>query len=433
MTDLPTPTSVHRRTEDAQGRGARTRAHARVSIIMPAFNAEPFIREAIESVLAQTYRDYELIVVDDGSTDGTLAAVETYRSGTQVLRQPHAGAVAARNYGIRQSAGELVAFLDADDLWLPGFLDAVVEAFDARAEVGAAYAWLRYIDPDGQPLPGGTQDRLWPDVLAQALHHCFAVPSTLVVRRSRLDQVGLFDPELRGGEDRDLLIRLAAAGTVFVCVPTVLVHKRLRAGALTSDAEEGLYWSTRVLEKAFSTLPISERYRRLKPQLRAEPLFRLASAHVRAEAWADGIRRFVDGLEVWPHAAYRPEFMKGLLFRMLPVGQRKDTEVLRHLEELAGRTEQLLRGIVAEASSRGRLRLDLPLLWATFHATLALLYIRKRLPSRTVVHLLRGFRAQPWGVVRPLLGRDARLKWASTALKTIVAHFRTTRRRPLVG
>jgi len=420
-------------TPDPSLRGARTRAHARVSIIMPAFNAERFIREAIESVLAQTFGDYELIVVDDGSTDGTLAVVETYRAGTRVLRQPHAGVAAALNYGIRQSAGELVAFLAADDVWLPGFLGAVVEAFDARADVGAGYAWLRYMDPDGQPLPGGTQDRLWPDVLAQALHHCFALPSTLVVRRLRLDQVGLFDPELRGGEDRDLLIRLAAAGTVFACVPTVLVHKRLHPGALTSDAEEVLYWSTRVLEKAFSTFPISERYRWLKPQLRAEPLFRLASAHVREGAWADGIRRFVDGLEVWPHAAYRPEFTKGLLFRMLPVGQRKDTEVLRHLEELAGRTEQLLRGIVAEASSRGSPRLDLPLLWATFHATLALLYFRKRLLSRTVVHLLLGFRAQPWGVVRPLLGRDARVKWVSTALKTMVAHFRTPRRRPLVG
>ena len=423
MTDTPDPSL----------RGARTRAHARVSIIMPAFNAERFIREAIESVLAQTFSDYELIVVDDGSTDGTLAVVETYRAGTRVLRQPHAGVAAALNYGIRQSAGELVAFLAADDVWLPGFLGAVVEAFDARADVGAGYAWLRYMDPDGQPLPGGTQDRLWPDVLAQALHHCFALPSTLVVRRLRLDQVGLFDPELRGGEDRDLLIRLAAAGTVFACVPTVLVHKRLHPGALTSDAEEVLYWSTRVLEKAFSTFPISERYRWLKPQLRAEPLFRLASAHVRGGAWVDGIRRFVDGLEVWPRAAYRPEFTKGLLFRMLPVGQRKDTEVLRHLEELAGRTEQLLRGIVAEASSRGSPRLDLPLLWATFHATLALLYFRKRLLSRTVVHLLLGFRAQPWGVVRPLLGRDARVKWVSTALKTMVAHFRTPRRRSLVG
>ena len=224
MTDTPDPSL----------RGARTRAHARVSIIMPAFNAERFIREAIESVLAQTFGDYELIVVDDGSIDRTLAVVETYRSGTQVLRQPHAGSAAARNYGLRQKAG-------------------------------------------------------------------------------------------------------------------------------------------------------------------------------------------------------RPEFTRGLLFRMLPVGQRKDTEVLRHLEELAGRTEQLLRGIVAEASSRGSPRLDLPLLWATFQATLALLYFRKRLPSRTVVHLLLGLRAQPWGVVRPLLGRDARVKWGYTALKTMVAHFRTPRRRSLVG
>lgn len=423
MTDIPDPSL----------RGARTGARARVSIIMPAFNAERFIREAIESVLAQTFGDYELIVVDDGSTDRTLAVVETYRLGTQVLRQPHAGSAAARNYGLRQSAGELVAFLDADDVWLPGFLRDVVETFDARPEIEATYAWVRYIDAEGQPLPGGTQDRLWPDILAQALHHCFAVPSTLVVRRWRLDQVGLFDPELRRGGDRDLLIRLAAAGTVFACVPTVLVHKRLRAGALTSDAEDGLYWSTRVLEKAFSTLPISERYRRLKPQLRAEPLFRLASAHVRAGAWADGIRRFIDGLEVWPHAAYRPEFTKGLLFRMLPVGQRKDAEVLGRLEELAGRTEHLLRGIIAEAGRRGRPPLDLPLLWATFHATLAVLYFRRRLPFRAIAHLLRGIRAQPWGVVRPLLGRDARVKWGYTALKTMVAHFRTPRRHSLVG
>src|SRR5437762_7674264 len=133
-----------------------------VSVILPVYNRESTIARAIESVLAQTYRHFELIVVDDGSTDGTARVVESFDSRIRVVAQPHAGAYAARNRGLRSAHGELIAFADSDDAWLPDRLESQLPLM-ARPEVGLVFADANHVIPCGtgsQPVrrrrrPGG--------------------------------------------------------------------------------------------------------------------------------------------------------------------------------------------------------------------------------------------------------------------------------------
>ena len=104
----------------------------KVSVIIPAYNAAPYLAETLASVFAQSYPDYEIIVVDDGSTDDTLAVLEQFADRITLIRKPNGGPASARNAGLRQARGELLAFLDGDDLWLPDKLAAQVERDDSE-------------------------------------------------------------------------------------------------------------------------------------------------------------------------------------------------------------------------------------------------------------------------------------------------------------
>jgi glycosyltransferase involved in cell wall biosynthesis len=125
----------------------------RVSIIVPAYNAAAYLPYAIDSVLAQTYQDWEIVIVDDGSTDNTRAVVDAYRSRLrdrlQYIFQPNRGVSAARNHGIRAARGEFIALLDADDVWLPQRLELGVNALDADPAVGLVHSRVARIDTKG--------------------------------------------------------------------------------------------------------------------------------------------------------------------------------------------------------------------------------------------------------------------------------------------
>ncbi len=182
----------------------------RVSVVTPAFNAAATIGAAISSVLDQTYRDVELVVVDDGSTDATAVIAEAYGDPVRVVRQENKGVAAARNRGIREAAGELIAFCDADDALLPEHLERLVPVWDARGGIATANSyWL---------LPGGIGKTRYrggfpkPDDQRQAiLEQNFVSPLSLFPR-SLLDEVGPFDEERRRAEDWDFWIRAIFAG-----------------------------------------------------------------------------------------------------------------------------------------------------------------------------------------------------------------------------
>ena len=197
-----------------------------ISVIIPAFNAERYLAEALESVFAQTQDPGEVWVVDDGSTDGTSSVARAF-SGVTVLRQENRGVSSARNAAIRRSTGELVAFLDADDRWLPEKLERQSRFMADNPGLGSSVTRMRIVAEAGMALPPGFR----PEQLGQEL--VARVPSALMVRRPVFDQIGLFDETFRRSEDADWFLRAKEAGVELDVLDEVLLEKRLHDANLT--------------------------------------------------------------------------------------------------------------------------------------------------------------------------------------------------------
>jgi glycosyltransferase involved in cell wall biosynthesis len=221
-----------------------------VAVVIPAYNAELFLNEALESVRAQTAPPSEVIVVDDGSSDRTLEIAR--RPGVTLLRQNHAGPSEARNVAIRATAQPWIAFLDADDVWNPDKLEAQWDASQACPEVGVVFSDFTEFDATGSIGPTVlSQKAHYPSVkrteIAPGVMRCdtaslgqqvikgnFLAPSTLLVRRDLLLQIGLFDPKVWGREDTDCVLRLLVLSPAAV-VERSLMGCRLHESNLTRD------------------------------------------------------------------------------------------------------------------------------------------------------------------------------------------------------
>ena len=249
-----------------------------VSVVIPTYNNAGLVGEAVESVLAQTYRRKEIIVVDDGSTDGTAARLEKFGSMMTLIRQEHLGPPAARNAGIRKCSGELVGFLDSDDLWMPEKLERCVPMFEKSPGAGVVYTALRIHEIDTGQRYRLPQYSLSGSIARDLFLECRGVnTSTLLVRRSCFDVVGLFDEELFRAQDWDLMVRLAEAFE-YVHVPEVLTERRLHRGSL-SVTHRHLYkkYNLRVLEKALARKP--SLYADLKQDAFSRAHFRFGMDH----------------------------------------------------------------------------------------------------------------------------------------------------------
>jgi len=196
-----------------------------VSVIIPTYNRAHLLGRAIESVLAQTFRDFELIVVDDGSTDCTGELLRSFGSSVRSVVQLNRGVSAARNHGIRVASGELLAFLDSDDEWLPDKLERQVRDFDPLRPWLISHTdeiWRRNGDPVRQKEIHRKQSGFFFD---RALERCLISPSSVMISRALLDHVGLFDESLPAAEDYDLWLRITAFHEVtFVPEPLVIKH-----------------------------------------------------------------------------------------------------------------------------------------------------------------------------------------------------------------
>jgi glycosyltransferase involved in cell wall biosynthesis len=196
-----------------------------VSVIIPTYNRAPVIERAVDSVLSQSFRDFELLVVDDGSEDNTAEILLKYGHEIRVITQPNQGVSAARNRGIRESTGKLSAFLDSDDEWLPEKLETQVSLYD---EIGPRFVchteeiWERngkIVNPKSKHAKQGGR------FFERALELCLISPSSVMISRDLLDETGLFDESLPAAEDYDLWLRITAFYDVtFVSTPLVVKH-----------------------------------------------------------------------------------------------------------------------------------------------------------------------------------------------------------------
>lgn len=229
----------------------------RVSVVIPAYNAAWCIRRAVASVLAQTYRDFELIVVDDGSDDETGAVLAAFGDRLRVVSKPNEGLSSARNAGIAAAGGEFVAFLDTDDCWLPPKLEAQVRLMDARPELALCSTATWVEGPDGHGFG------IWscPEPCRDALENIFRTNayvagsgSSAMVRRNLFTRVGYFDETLRGLEDVDMWMRLASVGE-YACIPDVLTVIMKRPGSLSTHLDLMRSSALTVMKKNRGLLP----------------------------------------------------------------------------------------------------------------------------------------------------------------------------------
>ena len=200
----------------------------KVSVLIPTYNRADYLSQALASVFAQSQGPFEIIVVDDGSTDNTPEVIAAAEPRVRYIRhERNKGVAAARNTGLKAACGDVVAWLDADDLWEPDFLKTVMPILERNGQVDGVYTGLRRIDAEGNLLPQSSQVEVPPAELRTALvEDCFIQTSTFVARRRCFEQAGPFDPQFDICEDYDMFLRLAQFCTI-VALPLPLVRYRV--------------------------------------------------------------------------------------------------------------------------------------------------------------------------------------------------------------
>jgi len=221
----------------------------KVSVIIPTYNRETFIQKALESVFAQTYQDFEIIVMDDGSTDATRDIVSGLDKRVRYFYQENKGIAGARNAGIMKSGGEFVAFLDSDDYWMPDKLERQIRLFNEHPEYGMVASCCASVRLDGSFRKKNRPGRSgW--ILRDLFTKNFIRTSSAVIRRESLDKTGLFDENLTECEEYDLWLRIAARYPVGFINESLAVYVDNPAGVST-DSLAGRICRLTVLEKDY--------------------------------------------------------------------------------------------------------------------------------------------------------------------------------------
>lgn len=228
-----------------------------ISVIIPAFNSEKTIKETIDSVLKQTFTDFEIIVINDGSQDTTLELIEQIKDDRiKVFSFNNAGGNVSRNRGLKLAVGEFVSFLDADDLWTPDKLESQLADLKNNLSAQVAYSWTDYIDENGKFLVRGTHITANGDVYEQLLVSNFLENgSNPLIRRKALIALGGFDESLNAAQDWDMWLRLADQYH-FVAIPSVQILYRVTANSLSTNLTRQEKSCLQVMERAYQRRPV---------------------------------------------------------------------------------------------------------------------------------------------------------------------------------
>lgn len=227
-----------------------------ISVIVPAYNSQNTILETIASIQKQTFTDFELIVINDGSSDRTLELIQTVLDPRlKVASYENGGVSVARNCGISLATGEYITFIDADDLWTPDKLELQLAALHQHPAAGVAYSWTCFMDRQGKFFHDDRPIYFAGNVYAELLKTNFLLSgSNPLIRRTALADVGKFDPTLTHAEEWDLYLRLAAKYD-FVVVPKTQIFYRQTAGSASAKIEVMEKDAIRVIDRAFQLAP----------------------------------------------------------------------------------------------------------------------------------------------------------------------------------
>jgi glycosyltransferase involved in cell wall biosynthesis len=275
------------------------------SVLIPTYNRAQYLKEAIRSVQDQTFQDLEIIVIDDGSTDNTREVIKEISSPEiKYLYQENRGAGAARNAGIRASSGKWIAFLDADDIWMPSKLELQIQALIDHPRARAAYCDMYFFGAIDSNFPETYFRSLkWTAprgrVLDKMAVKSFGIPSTLVVYRDAFTKIGLFDENLPYCDDYDMLLRLAA-NFEFEVVPFPLIKYRLHPQQVSKNEGRVLTDHIAVFSKSLKLPGVQGGiYRTLKKRL-ADTHFQYAVLLFRRGRWPAGLQQVYFSLRADP-------------------------------------------------------------------------------------------------------------------------------------
>ena len=291
-----------------------------VDIIVPAYNAASFLPQALESVIAQEFEDWRILLVNDGSTDNTgeIAAKFQKRLGERmlVITQANAGLPAARNAAIRASTAEFLAILDADDVWLPCRLSESLKSFATRPAAGISYGLVSRIDEHGAVFStfngnGPNADgRIAPEIFMRRIE--LPCP-TVTFRRSAIDRVGFFDEALRATEDRDLWLRIALRYEV-AFVPKVIAYYRSSPKSMSTDMDRMLTAQLQFIRKhagAPGCGPIAQRIAVSRVWKQRAEVF-----GERGQSWL-ALRSSCRACLIWPFGTQNLRTLASLLLRFM--------------------------------------------------------------------------------------------------------------------
>lgn len=233
---------------------------SKVSVVIPAYNSMKYLPETLESVLRQTFTDFEVLIIDDGSSDNIMQwASGLTEPRLKLISQENQGVSVARNTGITQARGEYIAFLDSDDLWEPTKLEKQVICLDDHPTVGLVHTWMVLVDKQGKStgrvMPSQAEGDVWKQLTEKNTIAC----SSVMVRRCCFETTGVFDRNLRFAEDWDMWIRIASCYP-FAVIKEPLYYYRQLPNSLSKNREVMLEAFQLVIEKTFNLVPPELQY-----------------------------------------------------------------------------------------------------------------------------------------------------------------------------
>lgn len=363
----------------------------RVSVIMPTYNRAHLIGFAIDSVLAQTYRDFEIIVVDDGSTDNTREVLSIYRDRITYIFQENAGPSTARNRGIQVATGEFLTFLDSDDTISPTKLELQVAYLEAHPDIEVVYSGWQIISEDGGILQNEVRPAWEGDLLKDLLLEGYLFPiHAPLIRHNCIDQVGLFDESLPAFEDPDLWIRIAQAGYRYGCLKEPLCQWRITSGSLGKNQPKLEQGVSLVLKKVFSDPGLSTDIAMIRDEVYARRYLSFALNYYYASNGSqEGNERNIayqyvsKVLSLKPTILVeKPYLLDSIVYKALELSPTKPDA---HIHSVMSTLLSLVR-------EQGRLKSQL---LGRLHITQAFQAYRAGRRAQLIAHILQGIRHDP--------------------------------------
>jgi len=303
----------------------------KVSVIISTYNRASFLKQAIDSVLNQTYSDFELIIVDDGSTDNTQKVVESYNDPRIIyIYQENAGQNAAKNKGLMNVSGEYVSILDSDDMWHPEKLDRQVNILKNMPEVGLVYCGTMLIDENNNVIGKQPHLKYNGNVLDKLLLKNFIYNgSNALFRTECLEKTGLFDESVQRMTDWDLYLRIALFYN-FYALDDFLLYYRVHGENMSCGFEKYEIAGFTILDRIFSHKNLDEKYLKLKDKAYAYRYKYMARRYFEANQYLKSREYILKSIESYPLIALNKEILELSLSFILP---QKTIQQLRSVKK----------------------------------------------------------------------------------------------------